>query len=170
MNGGPGRRLAKLASEFATGEATLSPHELADVVDDFKDEPAPPSLVHAVSSQVRGKRVKPKGAPKARQTLLKQIELLMLPEAYRLAYEEAKEERKNLSKQRGNPRRRQPAQPLRTISSIACELVKKRLPTLKHLSDRGLQNLASKVKDLLAEGDADEEAEVETIILEFGPQ
>lgn len=170
LNGGPGRRLGKLARDAATGEATLSPEELADLVDDFKDEPLPPSLVQAVGSELRDKRVKRKGAPKARQTSLEQIELAMLPEAYRLAREEAKEDRKTLSKQRGKPRRRQPAEPLPTISSIACDLVRKRLPTLKSLSDRGLQNLASKVKDLLAEDDADEEAEIETIILEFGPQ
>lgn len=170
LNGGPGRRLGKLARDAATGEATLSPEELADLVDDFKDEPPPPSLVHAVGSQLRGKRVKHKGAPKARQTPLEQIELVMLPEAYRLARQEAKEERKKLSKQRGKPLRRRRSEPLPTISSIACELVKRRLPTMNHLSDRGLQNLASDVKEMLAEGDATEEAEVETIILEFGPQ
>lgn len=170
LNGGSGRRLGKLASDAATGEATLSPDELADLVDDFKDERPPPGLVQAVGSQLRGKRVRRQGAPKARQTSLEQIELLMLPEAYRLAREEVKEDRKKLSKQRGKPSRRQPAEPLPTISNIACELVRKRLPTLKHLSDRGLQNLVSEVKELLAEGDAAEDAEVETIILEFGPQ
>ena len=147
--GGPGRLLRRLAVEAAGGEIRLTPEELADLVELFSEEPLPESLRVAVTAQLRGKRVRKQGSPRKRQSALEQVELVMLPGAYAEALKDAEIERtglRSIGKKRG---RYDDPNKLPTASSIACALVKKRLPTLKDQSDRSLLNLVSKVKKQL---------------------
>lgn len=120
--GGPGRQLGKLASEHAGGEATLTPEELADLVELFRGEPLPDSLRGAVVAQLRGKRLRQQGAPKGLQTSLELVEYIMLPEAYSEALMEAEAERKRLKEQGRRQGPYDDADRLPTASSIACDL------------------------------------------------
>lgn len=69
---------------------------------------------------------------------------------------EAEAERKRLKEQGRRQSRYDDADRLPTASSIACNLVRKRLPTLAHLTDPSLKNEVSKVKKLLAYAHSDE--------------
>ena len=153
--GGPGPLLRRLAIEQATGEATLTQEELADLVELFRKDPLPESLRLAVTDQLRGKRQRRQGAPKKRQTSNELVEYFMLPGVYDDALEDAEAERELLRKQGRKQGRYDDADRLPSACSIACKLVRKRLPTLDHLTDRSLMNEVSKVKKLLA--DANEE-------------
>jgi len=155
QKGGPGRLLRKLANEHAGHEVTLTPEELADLVEFFRGEPLPDSLRGAVVTQLRGKRLRRLGPPMKRQTSLQLVEYSMLPEAYSEALMEAEAERKRLKKQGRRQGRYDDADRLPTASSIACDLVRKRLPTLAHLTDPSLKNEVSKVKKLLADAHSD---------------
>ncbi len=155
MNGGPGPLLRKLADEGAGGEVTLTPEELARLVDEFCDEPLPENLRIAVTQQLRGKRVRRQGAPKKRLASRDQVELIMLPGAYAEALRDAESEQGQL-RERGLKRGRyDDCCKLPTASSIACAHIRKRLPTLEDQSDRSILNLVSKVKKLLADDNDD---------------
>ncbi len=153
--GGPGRLLRWLAVEGAGGEIKLTPEELADLVELFSDEPLPDNLRVAVIQHLRGKRLRKQGSRRKRQSALEQVELVMLPGAYAEALKDAEIERtklRGLGKKKG---RYDDPSKLPTASSIACALVKKRLPTLKDQSDRSLLNLVSKAKKQLVDEDDD---------------
>lgn len=156
QKGGAGRLLRKLANEHAGHHVTLTPDELADLVELFRGEPLPDSLRSAVVAQLRGKRLRRQGPPIKRQTNLELVEYYMLPEAYSEALKEAEAERENLKKQGRRQGRYDDVDRLPTASSIACDLVRKRLPTLAHLTDPSLKNEVSKVKKLLADAHSDE--------------
>lgn len=156
QKGGPGRLLRKLANEHASHEVTLTPEELAGLVELFRGEPLPDSLRSAVVAQLRGKRLRQQGTPMRRQTSLELVEYIMLPGAYSEALIEAEAERKRLKQQGRRQGRYDDADRLPTASSIACDLVRKRLPTLAHLKDPSLKNEVSKVKRLLADTPRDE--------------
>lgn len=153
QEGGPGRLLSRLASEHTSGEATLTQDELADLVELFCDEPLPESLRQALVDQLRGKRLRRQGAPKKRQTNLELVEYIMLPGAYTEALKDAEAERESLRKHGRKQGRYDDADRLPTAGSIACNLVRKRLPTLAGLSDPSLLNEVSKVKALLSDSD-----------------
>lgn len=155
MNGGPGPLLRKLAVEGAGGEVTLTPDELARLVDEFRDDPLPENLRIAVTQQLCGKRIRRQGAPKKRQASRDQVELIMLPGAYAEALKDAEIERAQL-RERGLKRGRyDDARKLPTASSIACALIRKRLPTLKDQSDRSILNLVSKIRQQLTDDNDD---------------
>ena len=142
--------MRRLAVEGAGGEIKLTPEELADLVELFRNEPLPENLRAAVTQQLRGKRVRKQGSPRKRQSALEQVELFMLPGAYAEALKDAEIKRsrlRDLGKKQG---RYDDPSKLPTASSIACALVKERLPTLRDQSDRSLLNLVSKVKKQLA--------------------
>jgi hypothetical protein len=150
QKGGPGRLLRKLANEHAGHEVTLTPEELADLVELFRSEPLPDSLCGAVVAQLRGKRLRQQGAPKKRESNLELVEYIMLPQVYSEAVMQAKEERKSLKKQGRKQGRYDDPNRLPTVSSMACDKVRKWLPTLSGYKDRRLQNLVSEVKGRLS--------------------
>ena len=146
--GGPGRLLSRLARDHASGEATLRPEELADLVELFKNEALPESLRQTVVLHLRGKRIRRQGAPKARQTGVELVELMMLPGVYAAAVEQAKADRDRLKQEAQTQRRRDPF-PARVppAGDLACDYVRKCLPTLKDLKNGRLKNLVSELKD-----------------------
>ena len=156
QSGGPGRLLGRLADEHEFDEVTLTPEELAELIELFRDEPLPDSLRGAVVAQLRGKRLRRQGPPIKRQASLELVEYIMLPAAYSEALMEAEAERKRLKEQGRRQGRYDDADRLPTASSIACNLVRKRLPTLAHLTDPSLKNEVSKVKKLLVWAHSDE--------------
>jgi hypothetical protein len=153
---GPGRLLRELAKEHALGDATLTPEELAGLIELFRDEPLPDSLRVAVVTQLRGKRLRRQGAATKRQTSLEQVEYMMLPAAFDEALQEADAERENLKKRGRRQGRYDDTNRLPKASSIACNLVRKRLPTLSRLTDRSLQNEVSKARRVLTDLHRDE--------------
>jgi hypothetical protein len=148
--GGCGRLLGQLAREHAFGEATLTPRQLAELVDLFRDEPLPESLRRAVARQLRGQRVLKQGAPRKGQTAQAEVELMMLPHAYLEAKEESKVERQQMQKSGRKQGRYDDPNRLPTVSSMACDKVRKWLPTLASYKDRRLQNLVSEVQGRLS--------------------
>ena len=158
MKGGPGPLLRKLAVEGAGGDVTLTADELARIVEEFRDEPLPESLRTAVTQHLRGKRVRRQGAPRKRQINRELVEFVMLPGAYAEALEDAKIERARLRDGGMKRGRYDDTHKLPTASSIACALVRKRLPTFKDQSDRSVLNLVSKARKLIAESDDDSSA------------
>ena len=156
--GGPGRLLSQLARDHSCGEATLTPDQLADLVQLFRDEPLPESLREAVAQHLRGKRVRSAGAPRKRETACAQIESIMLPGIYAEASKDAKIERVRLRKLGRKQGRYDNPDRLPTTSAIACYLVRTWLPTLAGLDDRSLQNLVSKSKARLADDGEDQPA------------
>lgn len=153
--GGPGRLLGQLARDYATGEATLTPLQLAKLVELFQDEPLPDSLRMAVVGHLRGRRVRKQGARPKRLSAVEQVEQAMLPDAYAEALQEAEVERARLRSEGKKRARHGDPDKLPTATSLACALVRARLPSFASLSDRSLMNLVSRSRGELVEG-ADE--------------
>ncbi len=152
--GGPGRMLGQLAREHATGEATLTPQQLADLLDLFSDEPLPDSLRTAITRHLRGKRKRLSGAPKKGTTNREQVERVMLPGAYKEALMEARAERSQLRTFGRKQSRYDDPDRLPTASAMALEKVRRWLPTLADRDDRRLQNMISEVRAELKDDDA----------------
>lgn len=125
--GGPGRMLGQLAREHATGEATLTPQQLADLLDLFSDEPLPDSLRTAITRHLRGKRKRLSGAPKKGTTNREQVERVMLPGAYEEALMEARTERSKLRTFGRKQSRYDDPDRLPIASAMALEKVRRRL-------------------------------------------
>lgn len=151
--GGPGRLLKQLSDEAAGGDVTLTPENLADLVDHFSEEPLPESLRNAVTQHLRGTRVRRGGAPGKRKSTRHQVELIMLPGVYAEALKDAETEQTRLRKSGSRRGRYDDPSKLPTASSIACTLVRTWLPTLKDQSDKSLFNLVSKVRKQLSNTD-----------------
>lgn len=158
MKGGPGPLLRKLAVEGAGGDVTLTADELARLVEEFQGEPLPETLRIAVTQHLRGRRVRRQGAPRKRQINRELVEFVMLPSAYAEALEDAKVKVTRLRDGGMKRGRYDDTQKRPTASSIACTLVRKRLPTFKDQSDRSIFNLVSKARKLIAESDDDSSA------------
>ncbi len=152
--GGPGHLLSQIARDHAYGVATLTPDQLAELVELFRDEPLPESVRQAVVLHLRGKRVRRQGVPKKRQSGRELIELSILPSVYDDALKRAESERSDLRKLGRKQGRYDDPDRLPTASSMACNVVRKTLPTLKAVRDRRLLNLVSEVRALLAEEEA----------------
>ena len=152
--GGPGRMLGQLAREHATGEATLTPQQLADLLDLFSDEPLPVSLRTAITRHLRGKRKRLSGAPKKGTTNREQVERVMLPGAYDEALMEARTERSKLRTFGRKQGRYDDPDRLPTASAMALEKVRRWLPTLADRDDRRLHNMISEVRAELKDDDA----------------
>lgn len=153
--GGPGRLLGQLAREHATGEATLTAEQLAELVDLFRDEPLPDSLRHAVTRHLSGKRLRRQGTPKKRQSTREQVELVMLPSLYDEALRDAKAERVEMRRSGRKQVRYDDPDRLPAATVLALQKVRRWLPTLADLDDRRLQNLVSEIRARLKDDDAE---------------
>ncbi len=143
QNGAPVRLLSQLANDHYFKQPTLKRDELAQLVELFKDEPLPDSLREALISDLKGKRLRRQGAPKKRASVREYMELIMLPRAYALALEDAEIERSRLRTLGRKQARYDDPERLPAASDLAYDLVRKRLPTLKKVKKRRLQNLVS---------------------------
>lgn len=153
--GGPGRMLGQLAREHATGEATLTAEELADLVELFRDEPLPDSLRHAIVRHLRGKRLRRQGTPRKRQSAREQVELIMLPGLYDEALKDAKAEREDMRRTGCKQGRYDDLDRLPAASALALQKVREWLPTLTDLDDRRLRNVISEIRARLKDDEAE---------------
>lgn len=140
---GPGRMLAQLANEDSLGEITLRAEQLADLVEQFEDEPLPPSLRRAVVGHLRGKRLRRQGVSKSRQTALERIQLFVLPLVYDDALNEANKERKRLKESGRKQGRYDDPNRLPSASALACDMVRACLSTFAEVKNGRLLNMVT---------------------------
>lgn len=144
--GGPGRLLSQLAREHATGEVTLTPEQLADLLELFREEPLPDSLRIAISRHLKGKRLRRQGSPKKRQTAREQVEVIMLPGTYEEALKDVQAERERMRSTGRKQGRYDVPDRLPAASVMALDKVREWLPTLAGLDDRRLQNMITEIR------------------------
>ena len=144
--GTPGRLLVRLARDHFCKQPTLTREQLAELIELFKDEPLPDTLRAAVVADLNGNRSLKQGRKEIQLTLLELVEMVMLPTTYDMAMEEAAHERERLKAVARDLPRRTSVMDIPTKRSIALDLVRKWLPTLKGKSDRSLSNLISNVR------------------------
>ena len=146
---GPGRLLSRLANEDALREREpqpLTPIEIAELIELFKDEPLPPPLRSLLVRELLGERNFLPG-PKGVRTQREIIEMALLPSFYKEAVADARLQREGLKEtERAKPRRAK-LERVPTVSKLAADLIRTWLPTLKHLSDKGIANKVSALKD-----------------------